>query len=371
MKFVPVNQPLLEGNEKKYLNECIDSGWISSEGSFVALFEEQFAKRHSRKHGIAVSSGTAALQISVDLLDLKEGDEVIVPTFTIISCVNAILQTKATPVLVDCQSDTFNTSPKDIEKAITSQTKAIMLVHIYGLPVDSDPIIEIAKNNGIVIIEDCAEVIGLDYKERPCGSLGEMSTFSFYSNKHITTGEGGMILTDNDGFAEKAKSARNLCFQEDKRFYHDRTGWNFRMTNMQAAVGLAQLEQLDKFITIKRNMGRLYNKFLNGSKMFQIPIASTDYAENIYWAYGIVLSEECKYDAEEVIEFLKERKVGSRPFFHPMHLQPVFNDLKLFLGEAHPNSEKIARRGLYLPSGLALTRVQIDYVSNVLLEILE
>ena len=206
MKFVPVNQPLLEGNEKKYLNECIDSGWISSEGSYVALFEEQFAKRHSRKHGIAVSSGTAALQISVDLLDLKEGDEVIVPTFTIISCVNAILQAKATPVLVDCQSDTFNTSAKDIEKAITSKTKAIMLVHIYGLPVDADPIIEIAKKNGIAIIEDCAEVIGLNYKNRPCGSLGEMSTFSFYSNKHITTGEGGMILFQKKYYAYQRKN---------------------------------------------------------------------------------------------------------------------------------------------------------------------
>ena len=370
MNFVPVNQPLLNGNEKKYLNECIDSCWISSEGEFVALFEKQFAERHSRKYGIAVSSGTAALQISVDLLDLREGDEVIVPTFTIISCVNAILQSRATPVLVDCQIDTFNTSVKEIQKAITSKTKAIMLVHIYGLPVDADPIIEIAKKNNIVVIEDSAEVIGLDYKDRPCGSLGEMSTFSFYSNKHITTGEGGMILTDDDCFAERAKSARNLCFQQDKRFYHDRTGWNFRMTNMQAALGLAQLEQLDKFVTIKRKMGKLYDKFLSGSKMFQTPIASTDYAENIYWAYGIVLSERSKYNAYEVIQILKERNIGSRPFFYPMHQQPVFNNQKLFTDEVHPNSEKIAEMGLYLPSGLALNESQIEYVSEVLIEIL-
>jgi len=369
MKFVPVNQPLLEGNEKKYLNECIDSGWISSEGHFVSLFEKQFAERHGRKHGIAVSSGTAALQVAVDLLDLKNGDEVIVPTFTIISCVNAILQANATPVLIDCEPDTFNITIEGVEKAISSNTKAIILVHIYGLPIDADPILEIAHKKGIIVIEDCAEVIGLNYKSRPCGSLGQMSIFSFYSNKHVTTGEGGMILTDDDIIAKRSRSSRNLCFQEDKRFYHKRTGWNFRMTNLQAAVGVAQLERLDSFIAIKRKMGELYSKILHSCPMLQIPVESTSYANNIYWAYGIVLTDECKYNADQLIQLLKEQNIGSRPFFYPMHQQPVFNEMNLFLNDSHPNAERIADRGFYLPCGMALKEPEIEYVAKCLLDI--
>jgi perosamine synthetase len=211
MKSIPVNVPKFDGNEAKYLVQAIESGWISSEGPFVNQFEQQFAKRHGRKHAIAVSSGTAALQCSVDALDLSPGDEVIIPSFTIISCVIPVIESGATPVLVDCDPETFNSAPEQIISAITPKTKAIMLVHIYGLPVDADPILEIARERGIKIIEDAAEAIGLEYKNRACGSLGDVSTFSFYPNKHITTGEGGMVLTDDDQIAERCQGARNLC----------------------------------------------------------------------------------------------------------------------------------------------------------------
>ena len=241
--FIPVNEPLLDGNEKKYINECIDTGWISSEGPFVERFEKSFAEYNSRKYGIAVSNGTAALEIAVAALGLSVGDEVILPTFTIISCANAIIKAGAVPVPVDSCADTWNMNVDLIEEKITEKTKAIMAVHIYGLPVDMDPVLELAGKYNLKIIEDAAEAIGLDYKDRKCGSFGDVSTFSFYPNKHITTGEGGMILTDDEDVYGACREYRNLCFQPGKRrFVHEKIGWNYRITNIQAALGLAQLE---------------------------------------------------------------------------------------------------------------------------------
>lgn len=370
MKFIPVNQPLLNGNERLYLNECLDSGWISSEGPFVDEFEKEFAKRHGRKHGIAVSNGTAALQCAIDSLDLKPGDEVIVPTFTIISCVTAIIQAKAIPVLVDCDANTFNSTPEQILSAITSKTKAIMLVHIYGLPVDADPIIEIAKKKDIFIVEDAAEVIGLEYKNRNCGGLGDVSTFSFYANKHITTGEGGMILTDDDKIAKNCRSSRNLCFQKDIRFVHERIGWNFRMTNLQAAIGLAQLEQLDDFVKLKRKLGKKYTELLNSCSNLQLPIPETVFAQNVYWVYGVVLSDDFKYNASKIITKLRNKNIGSRPFFYPMHLQPVFRKMGFFKNEVHPNSERLSKQGFYLPCGLGTKESDVSRVAKVLCQTL-
>ena len=246
--FIPVNMPLLNGNERKYLNECIDSGWISSEGLFVKKFEDEFAKLVNKKYAISVTSGSSALEAAISALDLKKGDEVILPTFTIISCVNPLIRLGIVPVFIDSNVDTWNMDVSQIEDKITSKTKAIMAVHIFGLPVDMDPLIKLAKEYGLLIIEDAAQAIGLEYKGRPCGSFGDISTFSFYSNKLITSGEGGMIVTDNEELAERCRSLRNLCFQPAKRFVHDEIGWNFRMTNLQAAVGLAQLEQLSESV---------------------------------------------------------------------------------------------------------------------------
>ena len=371
MTSIPVNSPQFDGNEAKYLSEAIESGWISSEGPFVKKFEQQFSKRHGRKHAIAVSSGTAALQCAVNALDLSPGDEVVMPSFTIISCVTPVVEMGATPVLVDCDPKTFNSSPEQIISAITPRTKAIMLVHIYGLPVDVDPILAIAKENGIKVIEDAAEAIGLDYKNRPCGSLGDISTFSFYSNKHITTGEGGMILTDDDDVADRCKASRNLCFQESKRFYHERIGWNFRMTNIQAAIGIAQLEKLEHTIARKREIGLMYNELLDGCSSLQLPVPETSYAKNVYWVYPVVLHDSCAMNATEAMSRLEQRQIGARPFFYPMHKQPVFNKMGFFEKDVHLNSERIAEQGFYIPSGVGISDEEVQQVASSLIEIVQ
>lgn len=363
-EFIPVNQVLLDGNERKYLNQCIDTGWISSEGPFVRQFEEQFAARVGRKHGVAVCNGSVALDATVLALGLGKGDEVIIPTFTIISCVAAVVRAGATPVLVDSDQHTWNMDVDQVKARITARTKAIMLVHIFGLPVDVDPILALAADRGVQIIEDAAEMHGQTYKGRPCGSFGEISTFSFYPNKHVTTGEGGMIVTNDAELAEKCRGLRNLCFQAKKRFVHEHLGWNFRMTNLQAALGVAQLERLDEFVARKRQMGKLYGKLLADVPGLQLPLAKVEYAENIYWVYGLMLGKEVPFDAEEAMRRLRERGIDTRPFFWPMHEQPVFRRMDLFGGESYPVAERMGRRGFYLPSGLGLAPQQIERVAE-------
>lgn len=370
MEFISVNSPLLDGNEKKYLNECIDTGWISSEGPFIKRFEETFAARVGRKYGVAVCNGTVALDVAIDALGIGPGDEVIMPTFTIISCMSQIIRVGAKPVLVDSDPLTWNMDVTQIEAKITPSTKAIMVVHIYGLPVDIDPVLNIAQRHGLKVLEDAAEMHGQTYKGKPCGSFGDISTFSFYPNKHITTGEGGMIVTDNDQIAEDGRSLRNLCFQPHQRFVHERLGWNLRMTNMQAALGVAQLERLDDFVTRKRAMGRLYTELLAETSGIQLPLSTTDHAENIYWVFGVVLKDEIDFDAAEAMRRLAAKNIGTRPFFWPMHEQPVLKKMGLFTGEKYPVSERMARRGFYLPSGMALTKEQIQQSAQALKEIL-
>lgn len=359
-KFIPVNVPDLTGNEKKYLLECIDSGWISSEGPFVSEFEKKFASAMGRKHGIAVCNGTAAIDASIEALQIGPGDEVIMPTFTIISCVSQIVRNGGKPVLVDCDPITWNMDVNQVESKITSRTKAIMIVHIYGLPVDVDPLLEIAKRYGIKVIEDAAEMHGQTYRGKPCGSFGDISIFSFYPNKHITTGEGGMILTDDDELAETCRNLRNLCFQQDKRFVHERLGWNLRMTNMQAALGLAQLERLHIFVDRKRKMGEVYTELFKNVSCLQLPLPTTPYANNIYWVYGLLIDEATGINAEIMMKRLAEKGVGTRPFFYPLHQQPILKKLGFFADESYPVAERMYRQGFYLPSGLGLTNMELD-----------
>jgi len=368
--FIPVNEPLLDGNEKKYLLECIDTGWISSEGPFIKEFEQKFAARIGRKHGIAVSNGTAAIDASIEALDIGSGDEVIMPAFTIISCVNQIVRNGAKPVFVDSDPITWNMDVSQIEAKITPQTKAIMIVHIFGLPVDVDPVLDIAKRHGLKVIEDAAEMHGQTYKGKPCGSFGDISVFSFYPNKHITTGEGGMILTDDDELAETCRSLRNLCFQPHKRFVHERLGWNLRMTNMQAALGLAQLERLDAFVERKRLMGAKYTELLKDVEGMQLPLARTAYAENIYWVYGMVLDGSLNMNAEEAMKKLAEKGVGSRPFFCPMHKQPVLQKMGVVDHQTLMVSENLYDMGFYVPSGLAIKDESIEHVARVVKSVL-
>ena len=297
---IRVNEPLLDGNERKYLLECIDLGWISSEGPFVQRLEEGMARQVGRRYGVAVSNGSAALELAIAALGLGPGDEVILPSFTIISCVAAIVRAGATPVLVDSDPHTWNMNVDLVAETITPRTKAIMVVHIYGLPTDMDPLLRLTRQHGIRLIEDAAEMHGQTYRGQPCGSFGDLSIFSFYPNKLVTTGEGGMVLTDDPALAERCRSMRNLCFQK-KRFVHEELGWNYRMSNLQAALGVAQLERLEHFVIRKREIGKLYNTLLRDVPGLQLPLAVTDYAENIYWVYGIVMEDTIPFDAEAAI----------------------------------------------------------------------
>lgn len=371
MDFIPVNEPLLNGNEKKYLCECIDSGWISSEGPFVKEFEQKMSATVGRQYGIAVSNGTAALEVAVQALGIGEGDEVIMPTFTIISCAMAVTKLGAVPVLVDSDLLTWNMNVEEIESRITDRTKAIMIVHLYGLPVEVDPVLDLARKYNLKVIEDAAEMHGQTYHGKPCGSFGDISTFSFYPNKHVTTGEGGMVVTDSEELAERCRLIRNLCFRKDVRYVHDEISDNYRFTNLQAAVGLAQLEQLDEFIKRKRKMGSYYTEKLRGIDGLLLPVEKTDYADNIYWVYGLVLDRHIKADNKAVQKILAEAGIGTRTFFWCMHEQPVYKKAGLFAGETYPNAEYLARKGFYIPSGLALTEEQMERVADKIKSMME
>ena len=370
MSFIAVNTPLFEGNEKKYLNQCIDTGWISSEGNFVKKFEEDFSKYCDQKFGIAVCNGSVAIDVAIraikETYHWQENDEIIVPTFTIISCAQSIIYNKLKPVFVDCDPLTFNIDVNLIEQAITKKTKAIMVVHIYGLPSDMSKILDIAKKYNLKIIEDSAEAHGQEYhwqenqnlKKQKCGSFGEVSTFSFYANKHITTGEGGMILTSNPEIAKKCQYFRNLCFGEN-RFVHEDLGWNFRMSNLQGALGVAQFEQIENFINKKKAIGKLYQDLLKNIPA-QLPLHSTNYAQNHYWVFGIVLNDEVKFDAKQAMKILHDNGIGTRPFFFPLHQQPILKKMGFCDNDniARDVSKKIYQRGFYIPTGLGITQEQ-------------
>jgi perosamine synthetase len=375
---IPVNEPLLGHLESTYVRECLETGWISSSGKFIEEFERGWAAYCGRQYGIAVSNGTAALQVAVNSLHLAPGDEVIMPTSTIISCALSVIYASAVPVLVDSDPRTWCMDVSQVESRITPRTRAIMPVHIYGHPVDMDPLLKIAETHGIAIIEDAAEAHGAEYLTnratthsswRRCGSFGALSCFSFYANKLITTGEGGMILTDDARLAEEARSLRNLCFQSRRRFYHEELGFNFRLTNLQAAIGLAQLQRVDEIVAKKQWMGREYSRRLKDIRCLQLPAQET-WARSSYWMYGVVLEETAGMDAAQFAEKLKQRGVETRPFFLGMHEQPVFHKRSLFIDERYPVAELIARQGLYLPSGVALTEEQLTRVCETVREVL-
>jgi len=369
-KFIPVNHPLLGELERKYLLECFDSGWITSEGPFIKRFEDAFSLRMDRAYGIAVANGTAALEIAVAALGLGPGDEVIMPTFTIISCPLAVVRAGATPVLVDSDITNWNMDISQIENRITSRTRAIMVVHIYGLSVDMQAIISLAKKYNLYVIEDAAEMHGQTFNGQPCGSFGHISTFSFYINKHLTTGEGGMIVVNDADLAERCRSFRNLCFSPGRRFVHEELGWNYRMTSMQAAIGLAQLERLDDFISRKRLMGARYNELLDDIPGLILPPKSSEQSESIYWVFGLMLEDNLPFDASVVMHHLEELGVGTRPFFWPIHEQPVFLKRGFFKNKKFPIAEKLSRRGFYLPSGLGLTNEQQDSVAKLMRKVM-
>jgi len=367
--MIPVNEPRFGGRELEYVSECVQSGWVSSSGRFISEFEDLWAAYCGRQYGIAVSNGTAALQVAVAALDLQSGDEVIIPTFTIISCALAVIRNGGVPVLVDSDPRTWCMDVNQVQDKITSKTRAIMPVHIYGHPVDMYPLLDIAYDHGLAVVEDAAEAHGANYLGHICGSFGDLSIFSFYANKLVTTGEGGMVLTNDARLADRVRSLRNLCFLPERRFYHEEMGFNFRMTNLQAALGLAQLERMDEIIAHKRWVGQEYTRRLKDITVLQLPVEEP-WARNVYWMYGMVLSEETGMNASQFTQRLKEMGVDTRPFFLGMHEQPVFHKRGLFLDECYPVAERISRQGLYLPSGLALTEEQLEEVCTVTREVL-
>ena len=350
------------------MNECIETAWISSEGEYVKRFEQGMAEYVGRKYGVAVCNGTVAIDLALDVLKLQKGDEVILPTFTIISCIAGMKGIK--PVLVDSNPDTWTMDVTQIEGKVTPRTRAIMVVHMYGLPVDMDPVVRIAQKYGLYIIEDAAEAHGLSYKGKMCGSFGDITCMSFYPNKHITTGEGGMVLMDDENLYDRAEALHNLCHLPGLRFHHEELGYNYRMSNIQAAVGLAQLEEIDNHIKLKRELGLHYQELLKNVNGIKVPLESTEYADNIYWVFGLVLEDEIGMNAIDVIRSLGERKIGCRPFFYPLHQQPVFRKMGLFINERYPVAEKLGEKGFYVPSGLTVSKEERCYVAKHIREVL-
>jgi len=365
--IIPVCEPTLGGNELKYVQQAIETNWISSAGSFIRDFEATFADACGCRYGIACANGTVAMHLALATLGLEPGDEVIVPTFTMIATINAVTYCGATPVLVDCEPDYWQMDVQQVAEKITPRTKAIVPVHIYGHPVDMDPLMELAQRHGIAVIEDAAEAHGAEYKGRRCGGLGDAAAFSFYGNKIITTGEGGMITTNNREIAKLAWNLRDHAFSTERHFWHKFVGFNYRMTNLQAAVGLAQVEQMDTFVAARRRNAAKYT-----SRLQDIPGITTppeaEWAKNVHWMYGILVDQDAYgMNRDQLRRELAERGVETRTFFIPMHCQPVY--WQMFKGQRYPIAERLCRDGFYLPSASSLTLEEIEYVAGIVREV--
>ena len=365
----PVSKPFITKKDIFAVNKTLKSGWISSSGTETKKFESEFSKFVDRKYSITVANGTAALEIAVKALGIKKDDEVLIPNFTIISNALAVIRQQAKPVLIDCDLENWNVKIEDIEKKITKKTKAIIVTHIYSFPNDMDKILKICKKHNILIIEDAAEVLGLSYKNKKCGSFGDLSTFSFYANKQVTTGEGGMISVNSEKLYKKCNSLKNLCFGKINRFNHDDLGWNYRLTNIQATLGLSQLKNIKNTIRKKMEIGNYYYEKLKFNNNIQILPPFNSFSKNIYWVVGILIKNK-KMTALNLSKKLLKFGIETRPFFWPMHQQSIFKKLKLFKNQNYPNSTYLSKYGLYVPSYLLLKKREINKISNVINKIL-
>ena len=360
-KLIPVSEPNLCGNEKAYVNDCLESGWISSNGIYVNRFEESFSRYLSSPHAIAVANGTCALHLALLALGIGPGDEVIVPSLTYIASANSIIYSGATPVFVDSLPDSWNMDPHQIESAITSKTKAIMAVHLYGNPCDLDALLAITRKHGLYLIEDTAEAFGSRYRNQLLGTFGDISTFSFFGNKTITTGEGGMVVTSRADLAEKIRLFKGQGMSLQRRYFFEVIGYNYRMTNIQAAIGLAQLENAEHFIRAKRRNAELYREFLSGIPGLQFPHEDGKCFDT-FWMYSIVLDPSLPFEREELTHYLSSKGIETRPFFIPCHQLPPYRHHQITL----PVAEALGTRGLNLPSSTCLTREDILWVSEAI-----
>ncbi|UCE38195.1 MAG: DegT/DnrJ/EryC1/StrS family aminotransferase [Thermoplasmata archaeon] len=361
--MIPIAEPKLNGNELKYVTDCVSSGWISSIGKYIKKFEEEFSKFTETKYGIATSSGTTALHLALATFGIGKDDEVIIPTLSFIATANCVAYTGAKPVFVDSEPRTWNMDPEKVKEKITEKTKAIVPVHLYGHPVDMDPIMDLAEDHSLVVIEDAAEAHGAEYRKRKVGGIGHVGCFSFYGNKIITCGEGGMITTNDEEIMNKAMMLRDHAMSKEKRYWHPYMGYNYRMTNMQAAVGLAQVEKIEEYIQIKRENAKKYNEKLEGISNITLP-PEMDWAKNVYWLYSILVDN---IQRDDFTFRLREKEIDTRPFFYPMHTQPPYID---YSDEKLEVAEDIAKRGVSLPSATSLKDHEIDYICQIIAETL-
>ncbi len=362
--FIPVNEPVISKEAKRNVREAISSGWLSSAGPFIKKFEQEFARYLGAKYAISVSSGTAALHVALASLGIGEGDEVIVPAFTMAASWMAVLYSGARPVFVDCELETYNIDSEEIEKKITRRTRAVMPVHIYGHSCEMNKIMSLAKKHKLYVIEDAAEAHGAEYGSKKCGNFGDINCFSFYANKIVTTGEGGMVVTNNKKFAYEANKFKDLYHSDKRRFIHERLGYNYRMTNLQAAVGCGELENVDKYVERKQWMANLYDQGLKDIPGIKIPTTRPG-VKNVYWMYGIIIDKE-KFglNRDELRTRLKKEGIDTREFFYPPEDQPILR--KKIGNQKFPKAKYLSENGLYLPSGLAITEKQIRKVVSII-----
>lgn len=363
-KFLPVSEPSITEKEIEYVIDAVKSGWVSSLGYYITEFEKRFAEFVGTKYALTTSNGTTALHLALVSLGIKEGDEVIVPDLTFVATANAVTYTGAKPVFADVDPETWCIDPEDVKKKITSKTKAIIPVHLYGHPADMDAINEIAKEYGLFVIEDAAEAHGAEYKGKKVGSLGTCGVFSFYGNKIITTGEGGMITTDNEELYEKAKYLRDHAMSKEKRYWHTEIGYNYRMTNLQAALGLAQLERINELIEKKRKIFQWYKEYLQEVNCITLN-PEKEWAKNVFWMVCIVLGDDVKISRDKLTEKLKEKGIDTRPFFYPMSELPMY-------GEKSQNkvAKYLFERGINLPSGVNLNEEEVKWIAENILKII-
>lgn len=362
-KFYPVAAPILNGNEKKYVMDCLDTTWISSNGSYITRFEKEFADFCNTKHALSCSNGTAALHLALLAHGVQEGDEIIIPSLTFVATANAVTYCGGKPIFIDCEPDTWNINPSLIEDKITSQTKGIIAVHLYGHPSDMDSILEVAEKHGLFVIEDAAEALGAKYKGKMIGSIGHSAIFSLFGNKIITTGEGGMVTTNDDSIAKKVRLLKGQGVSGQNRYWHTVVGYNYRMTNIQAAIGCAQLENIEWHIDQRLRIANLYTQFLCDESRIILPV-NKDWAKNVYWMFSVVLSGFDEAQRNEVMAQLKEYNIETRPFFYPMHVLPPYQHLQP--REELPVANRIGSSGINLPSYGELKEREILYISSAL-----
>ena len=361
LRKISVSSPFLSGNELEYVTDCIKTNWISSQGKYVKKFEEMFSTFHNNYYSLAVSNGTVALHLAMLSLGIKEGDEVIVPDLTFAATINAILYVNATPVIVDICNDTWNIDPKKLKNHLSDKTKAILVVHLYGIPAQMDEIMTFAKENNLYVIEDCAEALGSKFNNQPVGTFGDVSTFSFYGNKMITTGEGGMILFKNQEIYNLSATLRDHGMDKNRRYWHEMVGFNYRLTNIQAAIGVAQFEQIEYFVNCKRKIASNYRNYLNDLEVLTLPVENVD-CYNSFWLYTLLVNEKANFNRDELISYLTGKGIETRPIFFSLHQMPPYVNF----GEDKNlrNSIVISNQGISLPSSVNLSENEIKYICN-------